>query len=159
MKLILPLAALLGLAVSYPAGEPEETVPETAADANCLKPPQMAHIIFHAAPVQYDLTIPADGQMHPTNNGLNVNLIDMPDFNIWQCDFVTHQPVTMVQQLTYNNPPVNQYAVGPPQPIDGVTCRPTCIPTYSYCYRNNTYIGACCNGYCAGDTCKPWRNF
>jgi len=53
------LATLLGLAASLP------TEPEAAAAA--AAPAQEVHLVFHAAPVGYNLTIPADGLPHPTS--------------------------------------------------------------------------------------------
>lgn len=45
------------------------------------------------------MTIPTDGRLHPTlKNGLNVNLMDAPDFNIDQCEFHTKGPATYVYQ-------------------------------------------------------------
>ncbi|KXX75739.1 hypothetical protein MMYC01_207121 [Madurella mycetomatis] len=68
--------------------------------------------------------------LQPLDNGLNISLITAPDFNIDQCQFTTHQPVTFVWQTTKDSPPVSEYAVGPPQPIDALICRGTCISTY-----------------------------
>lgn len=125
MRVLPILTTLIGLAVSLPT--------EPAADAAAAAP-QMVHLVFHAAAATYDLTIPADGQPHPTNNELNVNLIDAPDFNIEWCEFKTHQPVAMVWQAVpsgVSNWRISEYAVGPPQPIDAVTCRGTCLGVYS----------------------------
>ncbi|KAK5652816.1 hypothetical protein OQA88_9482 [Cercophora sp. LCS_1] len=136
----------------------------TEAPAPCPTPPtQQVHLIFHAAPVQYEMTIPADGKFHATpNNGLNVNLIDAPDFNIDQCEFHTKTQATFVWQTTPSGVGdwrISQYAVGPPQIITGVTCRGTCLSVYSTCFENGTYLGGCCNGYCAANKCRPYRNF
>ncbi|GAB1312642.1 hypothetical protein MFIFM68171_02852 [Madurella fahalii] len=153
MKLLFLIVIFLSAAVSHPSAQAP-----CRSEAGCIRPPyQMVHLVFHAAAATYDLTIPSDGQSHPTNNGLNVNLITAPDFNIDQCQFSTHQPATFVWQTTKDNPPVSEYAVGPPQPVDAVTCRGTCIPTYGTCFENNAYIGHCCNGYCAATKCRPWR--
>ena len=54
---VLILATLLGLAASLP------TEPEAQAAAAA----QEVHLVFHAAPAGYNLTIPADGQPHPTS--------------------------------------------------------------------------------------------
>ncbi|KAK4446808.1 hypothetical protein QBC34DRAFT_410875 [Podospora aff. communis PSN243] len=126
-------------------------------------PAQQVHLIFHAAPVQYEMTVPADGKFHATpNNGLNVNLIDAPDFNIEQCEFhtVKGSPATYVWQTTASPTVgtwrISQYAVGPPQIITGVTCKGTCLGVYSTCYENGQFLGGCCNGYCAANKCRPY---
>jgi len=65
----------------------------------------------------------------------------------------------MVWQTTpsgVSNWRISQYAVGPPQPIDSVTCSGTCLQTYGDCYVNGQYVGSCCNGYCAANKCRPW---
>ncbi|KAI8627093.1 hypothetical protein F5Y19DRAFT_188558 [Xylariaceae sp. FL1651] len=156
MILIPILTTLLGLVASAPV-EPTTTA---SAGAACPTTAQMVHLVFHGGPASYDLTIPADGLPHPTNNGLNINLIDAPDFNIEWCTFTTHQPVALVWQTTPSPTMpswlISQYAVGPPQPIDSVRCSGTCLSTYSTCYDNGMYIGSCCNGYCAADKCRPW---
>ncbi|KAK3343573.1 hypothetical protein B0T25DRAFT_572583 [Lasiosphaeria hispida] len=59
MKSLLLLTTLLNLALSLPT-EP------AAALAPAPAPPQQVYLVFHAAPVQYELTIPADGKFHPT---------------------------------------------------------------------------------------------
>ncbi|KAJ9134348.1 hypothetical protein NKR23_g10242 [Pleurostoma richardsiae] len=118
---------------------------------------QQVHLIFHGGPASYELTIPADGQSHPTYNDLSVNIIDTPDFNAYsQCKFETPDLVTLVQNLGDGNPPVQQLIVGPPQPILSVSCSGTCIPTYGDCYKDGQYVGACCAGYCAANKCRPW---
>jgi len=150
------LLILLPLALALPTeGPPPPPGP--------LRAFQGAHLIFHAAPVQYEMTVPADGHFHPTpNNGLNVNLIDAPDFNIDQCEFHTKGPATFVWQTVPSGVGdwrISQYAVGPPQIITGVTCRGTCLGVYSTCYESGMFLGTCCNGYCAANKCRPYRNF
>ncbi|KAK0705530.1 hypothetical protein B0H67DRAFT_499303 [Lasiosphaeris hirsuta] len=154
MRTFLLLTTVLGLAFSLPTEPAAAPAPAPAA-------PQQVHLVFHAAPVQYDLTIPADGKFHTTKNGLNVNLIDAPDFNIDQCEFKTAGPATYVWQTTPSvyDWQISQYAVGPPQPIQGVTCHGRCLGVYSTCYENGTYLGSCCNGYCAANKCRPYRYF
>ncbi|KAK0619444.1 hypothetical protein B0T14DRAFT_430632 [Immersiella caudata] len=150
--LLLPLIVLPFAALSLPTEGPLN------------KPPaQQVHLIFRAAPVQYEMAIPADGKLYPTpKNGLNVNLIDAPDFNIDQCEFhtVKESPVTYVWQTTNSlsvaSWRISQYAVGPPQIITGVTCRGTCLGVYSTCFENGQFLGECCNGYCAANKCRPY---
>jgi len=122
---LLLVAIYSALVLSLPTEPQPKTVPP--------KPAQQVHLVFHAAPVQYELTIPADGKCHPINNGLNVNLIDAPDFDIERCEFQTKGPATFVWQTTAgpNGWRVSQYAVGPPQVILGVTCWGTCLGVYS----------------------------
>ena len=109
------------------------------------------------------MTIPTDGRLHPTlKNGLNVNLMDAPDFNIDQCEFHTKGPATYVYQKIPSGVAdwrIGQYAVGSPQVITGVTCRGTCLSVYSTCVENGMVLGACCNGYCAANKCRLYRPF
>ena len=56
MKSVFLLPALLGLAFSHPAPEIE---PRTGI--------QVAHFYFQAAATGYNLTVPADGNWHPTS--------------------------------------------------------------------------------------------
>ncbi|KAF6832743.1 hypothetical protein CPLU01_05977 [Colletotrichum plurivorum] len=117
---------------------------------------QTVHLTFRGGPASYELTIPADGQFHATNNGLSVNIIDAPDYNaISQCTFYTNSEKALVSGITPQG--VQQVIVGPPQPVTGVSCYGMCVPTYSNCYGSDgQYVGPCCNGYCAANKCRPW---
>ncbi|KAJ8071202.1 hypothetical protein OCU04_001539 [Sclerotinia nivalis] len=85
-------------------------------------------ITFIGGPASYNLTIPADGQTHPTNNALSVSLIRSSNFDVFHlCTFSYANPATLV-----NNGGI--VSVGPPTPITGVSCPVTdqrCIPNYS----------------------------
>lgn len=144
--LLLLLPALLGLAVSHPAA------PELDRRAD----PQIAHFYFQAAATGYNLTVPADGNWYPTNNGLNINIITALDFTVNQCEFATHQQVTFNYQLSGDSFPKEQFAVGPPQPIDSVRCHGYCLGIYEDCVKNGQYVGTCCNGFCAANKCRPY---
>ncbi|KAK3355418.1 hypothetical protein B0H65DRAFT_414648 [Neurospora tetraspora] len=146
MKSLLLLPALLGLAFAHPAPELD---PRAA--------PQIAHFYFQAAATGYNLTVPADGNWYPTNNGLNVNIITALDFTVTQCEFATHQQVAFAYQLSGADPyPKEQFAVGPPQPIDRVRCHGYCLQIYQDCYKNGQFVGSCCNGFCAANKCRPY---
>jgi hypothetical protein len=109
-------------------------------------------ITFLAGPASYSLTVPADGQIHPTGmllfvlcfflvlslhycsntnalpgNDLSVSIIRSSNFDVYTlCTFYHDDDVTLV-----NNGGI--VSVGPPTPITGVSCPVTddrCIPTY-----------------------------
>ncbi|KAK4034682.1 hypothetical protein C8A01DRAFT_18554 [Parachaetomium inaequale] len=116
---------------------------------------QTVHLTFHGGPAEYSMAIPADGTVHPTNNGIAVNIIDAPDYNaFYQCQFHTQGDATLASSISPTG--VNQIMVGPPAPITGVSCQGMCVPTYGDCYRNGQYVGPCCAGYCAANKCRPW---
>ncbi|KAM3069000.1 hypothetical protein ACMFMG_004175 [Clarireedia jacksonii] len=112
-------------------------------------------ITFAGGPASYELTIPADGQVHPTGNDLSVSLIRSSNFDVYHlCTFYHDSDVTLV-----NNGGI--VSVGPPTPITGVSCPITegnCIPTYGDCYSPFTgqFLGTCCDGYCAANKCRPF---
>jgi len=96
---------------------------------------------------------------HPTpkDNGIAVSIIDANDYNaLSQCTFYTAGKVTLVGSITPTGG--QQILVGPPQPITAVKCLGMCVATYSDCYVNNQFVGPCCNGFCAGNKCRPWVN-
>ncbi|KAA8573484.1 hypothetical protein EYC84_005069 [Monilinia fructicola] len=71
-------------------------------------------ITFIGGPASYNLTVPADGQTHPTNNALSVSLIRSSNFDVYHlCTFYHDNPATLV-----NNGGI--ISVGPPTPITGV---------------------------------------
>ncbi|WYZ42477.1 hypothetical protein EsH8_VI_000176 [Colletotrichum jinshuiense] len=117
---------------------------------------QTVHLTFHGGPASYDLAIPANGQVYPTNNAISVNIIDAPDYNaISQCKFYTNGEKALVSGITPQG--VQQVIIGPPQPVTGVSCLGICVPTYGQCYgTDGQYIGPCCNGFCAATRCRPW---
>ncbi|TDZ40686.1 hypothetical protein CTRI78_v010195 [Colletotrichum trifolii] len=89
---------------------------------------QTVHLTFHGGPASYQLTVPADGRIYPTNNGIAVNIIDAPDYNaISQCTFYTAGEKALVSGI--NPQGVQQVIVGPPQPVTGVSCSGICVPT------------------------------
>ncbi|KAI0595165.1 hypothetical protein F4775DRAFT_595519 [Biscogniauxia sp. FL1348] len=118
---------------------------------------QVAHFTFHGGPASYELAVPADGSVVPTNNGISVNIIDAPDYNaIVQCTFNTAGEKTLVSGISPDG--IQQIIVGPPQPIISVSCQGSCVPTYGQCYgTDGQYIGPCCNGFCAATRCRPWN--
>ncbi|KAK2027154.1 hypothetical protein LX32DRAFT_641151 [Colletotrichum zoysiae] len=117
---------------------------------------QTVHLTFHGGPASYELVIPADGQVHATNNGISVNIIDAPDYNaISQCTFYTNGEKALASGITSQG--LQQVIVGPPQPITGVSCFGICVATYGECYNTQgQYVGPCCNGFCAATRCRPW---
>lgn len=137
------ILAITGLVAALPA-------PELEARTGIA----VVNLKFQGGPASYSLQVPADGNYYPTNNGLNINIIQTPDFNAYQnCEFHTAGEKALVQGVIDG---VQSIAVGPPQPILGVTCHGTCIPNYSDCYRDGQYLGECCNGYCAANKCRAW---
>lgn len=118
---------------------------QAAADS-----PQTVTLLFQAGPAGYNLTLPADGQAYPTaNDDLAVNLIVSPDYDPYRyCTFTTaaqaaagaggsQQPgetVTLAPSLVQRDGvdawPVNEIAVGPPQPIVSVSCSGFCLGVY-----------------------------
>lgn len=114
--------------------------------------PQTVTLLFQAGPAGYNLTLPADGQAYPTGNDeLAVNLIVSPDYDPYRyCTFTTaaqaqagagagdsQQPgetVTLAPSLVQRDGvdawPVNEIAVGPPQPIVSVSCSGFCLGVY-----------------------------
>ncbi|KAL0938473.1 uncharacterized protein CTRU02_205083 [Colletotrichum truncatum] len=117
---------------------------------------QTVHLTFRGGPASYQLNIPADGQIYPTNNDLSINIIDAPDYNaIYQCTFHTNGEKALVSGITPQG--IQQVIIGPPQPVTGVSCFGFCVGTYENCYGSDgQYIGPCCNGYCAANKCRPW---
>ncbi|QSZ34164.1 hypothetical protein DSL72_005752 [Monilinia vaccinii-corymbosi] len=70
-------------------------------------------ITFIGGPASYSLTIPADGQTHPTNNALSISLIRSSNFDVYSlCTFYHDNPAVLV-----NNGGI--ISVGPPTPITG----------------------------------------
>ncbi|KXH62827.1 hypothetical protein CNYM01_03688 [Colletotrichum nymphaeae SA-01] len=118
--------------------------------------PQTVHLTFHGGPASYEMTIPADGQIYPTNNDISVNIIDAPDYNaLGQCTFYTNGEKALVGGITSQG--LQQVIIGPPQPVTGVSCLGICVPIYGMCYDlNGQWVGPCCNGFCAGTRCRPW---
>ncbi|KAI0007461.1 hypothetical protein F4779DRAFT_502716 [Xylariaceae sp. FL0662B] len=119
---------------------------------------QVAHLVFHGGPASYELDVPADGTVIPTNNGISVSIIDANDYNAFtQCTFNTLGEKTLVSSV--NTEDGSQHViVGPPQPIVSVSCLGMCVPVYGQCYdTNGQYVGPCCNGFCAATRCRPWN--
>ncbi|KAK8000314.1 hypothetical protein PG990_012914 [Apiospora arundinis] len=119
--------------------------------------PQQLTLVFHNADGQYTMRLPADGREHLTNNAKAVNYIDAPDFTAQkQCVFRTPGKVALVNGIDSRG--LQQILVGPPQPIIGVTCSGTCVPTWVTCVSpsTGTELGECCSGYCDKGRCQPW---
>lgn len=93
-----------------------------------------------------------------TDNGLNINIIDAPDYNaFYQCKFHTAGQATLASSISAAG--VNEIMVGPPQAVTGVSCQGMCVPTYGDCYDvHGQFVGPCCSGFCAADKCRPWVN-
>ncbi|KAH7028089.1 uncharacterized protein B0I36DRAFT_328593 [Microdochium trichocladiopsis] len=119
---------------------------------------QVAHLTFHAAPVSYDLSVPADGTVVETNSDLNINLIDAPDYNaLGQCTFTFDSITQPALALHITESGLQQIAVGPPSVLKSVSCLGACVPTYGACYGpDGQYVGPCCTGFCAASRCRPW---
>ncbi|KAK8061501.1 hypothetical protein PG994_007867 [Apiospora phragmitis] len=119
--------------------------------------PQLLTLVFHSADGQYPMRLPADGREHLTNNAMTVNYIDAPDFTAQkQCTFRTPGKVALVNGIDSRG--LQQILVGPPQPVVGVTCSGTCVPTWITCVnpRTGAELGECCSGYCDKGRCQPW---
>ncbi|RYP08223.1 hypothetical protein DL764_002038 [Monosporascus ibericus] len=112
---------------------------------------------FHGGPASYELGVPADGTLIPTNhNDFSVNIIDVPGYNaIEQCTFNTAGQATLRPYVSQDG--MQQIIVGPPQPIISVSCEGNCVPTYGQCYINGQFVGPCCDGFCAANRCRPWN--
>ncbi|KAK8072054.1 hypothetical protein PG996_005402 [Apiospora saccharicola] len=92
--------------------------------------PQLVTLVFHSADGQYTMRLPADGREHLTKNPMGVNYIDAPDFTAQkQCVFRTPEKVALVNGIDSRG--LQQILLGPPQPVVGVTCSGTCVPTWS----------------------------
>ncbi|KAL2266827.1 hypothetical protein VTJ83DRAFT_6179 [Remersonia thermophila] len=147
MKITTFLASGLGLFASISFAMPLE---ERAGE-----PFQTVHLTFHAGPVSYNLTLPADGHYRQTNNDLSVNIIEAPDYNaFYQCQFETLNEATLASGISPTGS--NLIFVGPPTPIKKVRCQGMCVPTWGECYRSGQYVGPCCTGFCAANRCRPW---
>ncbi|RYP01427.1 hypothetical protein DL765_010862 [Monosporascus sp. GIB2] len=117
---------------------------------------QTVYLTFHGGPASYQLPVPTDGTVIPTNNNIAVSIIDTPNYNaIAQCTFNTAGVVTLQPYVTPEG--LQQIIVGPPQPIISVSCRGNCVPTWGECYRNGQFVGPCCDGFCAANRCRPWN--
>ncbi|TGZ78633.1 hypothetical protein EX30DRAFT_343010 [Ascodesmis nigricans] len=120
---------------------------------------QTATLVFHGAPVEYTLQVPADGSVVETNNDINVNIIDANDYHAFtNCQFTFGGPQqpTLVQSID-NKTGKQSIIVGPPAPVVSVSCQGMCVPVYGMCYGfDNQWIGPCCNGFCAATRCRPW---
>ncbi|KAI8944321.1 hypothetical protein F4801DRAFT_572160 [Xylaria longipes] len=80
------------------------------------------HFTFHGGPASYELWVPTDGTVVPTNNDLSVSIIDAPNYDdINLCTFNTPGPQTLVRSVTPGG--LKQITVGPPQPVLSVSCR------------------------------------
>ncbi|KAI1122627.1 hypothetical protein F5Y10DRAFT_286994 [Nemania abortiva] len=82
----------------------------------------VAHLTFHGGPASYELSVPTDGTVIPTNNDISVSIIDTPNYDaIHLCTFNTPGPKTLVGSVTPEG--LKQITVGPPQPVLSVSCR------------------------------------
>ncbi|RYP55130.1 hypothetical protein DL768_000249 [Monosporascus sp. mg162] len=96
---------------------------------------QTVHLTFHGGPASYELAVPTDGTVIPTNSDIAVSIIDTPGYNaISQCTFNTAGVATLQHYVTEDG--LQQIIVGPPQPIISVSCEGSCVPTYGECYVN-----------------------
>ncbi|KAK4101230.1 hypothetical protein N658DRAFT_426170 [Parathielavia hyrcaniae] len=144
MKYLAALVSALGLLASVSAVPVEER-----------DDVQTVTLIYQAGPAQYTMSIPADGNVYPTNNDLSVNIIEAPDYNAYsQCQFHTLNEATLASSISPEG--VNQILVGPPTPITGVSCQGMCVHTYGECWRDGQWLGPCCSGFCAANRCRPW---
>ncbi|RYP64625.1 hypothetical protein DL770_009160 [Monosporascus sp. CRB-9-2] len=117
---------------------------------------QIITLTFHGGAASYELAVPTDGTVIPTNNNMDVSIIDTPDYNaISQCTFNTAGVADLQPYVTPDG--LQQIIVGPPQPIISVSCEGTCVPTWGECYINGQWVGPCCDGFCAANRCRPWN--
>ncbi|KAK4183831.1 hypothetical protein QBC35DRAFT_507203 [Podospora australis] len=130
----------------------------TAASASPVqeRDVQTVHLTFYGGPASYSLSFPADGTIVPTNNNINIDKIESPDYDPYRlCTFHTAGQKSLASGIN-SQTGAAQVFVGPPQPITGVSCIGFCLTTYQDCYRNGQYVGPCCNGFCAANKCRPY---
>ncbi|KAJ8132329.1 hypothetical protein O1611_g1295 [Lasiodiplodia mahajangana] len=78
-------------------------------------------LTFHGGPASYELLVPTNGKVIPTNNALSVSIIDTGSFDAFsRCTFNTPGPQTLVPSVTPDG--VKHITVGPPQPVLSVSC-------------------------------------
>lgn len=144
---------LLALAAAAHALPPTSETPSLAERAS--PPVQSVTLLFQAGPASYNLTIPADGKDHPTGeSALSVNLIVAPDYDPYRyCTFRTAggpQQVTfapsLVQRPGLDPWPINEVAVGPPQPILSVACSGVCLGVYGRFFSSSVLSTYLCPG-------------
>ncbi|KAF3769151.1 hypothetical protein M406DRAFT_234725, partial [Cryphonectria parasitica EP155] len=124
--------------------------------------PQPVSLIFQGGPASYSLNITADGEEYFTDNDLSVSLILSPNYDPYHyCTFKTASQVAFAPSLVQRPEdlfPINEIAVGPPQPIISVKCSGVCLGVYGECYNiQGQYVAPCCNGFCAATRCRPWN--
>lgn len=139
MKTFTKTTVLALAAVAHALPPSREAASTLLAERDSQPQVQSVTLIFQAGPASYNLTIPADGQEHSTGeDALSVNLIVAPDYDPYRyCTFRTagqQQQVTfapsLVQRPGIDFWPINEVAVGPPQPILAVTCSGVCLGVY-----------------------------
>lgn len=145
---------------------------------------QTVRLTLRGGPASYDIEFPADGKTYMTSeisdrtptiplrpsrvsnitnthvspdNSISVNIVESPAYDAMAlCAFSTPGEKALVRGTSPEG--VAQVIVGPPQPVTAISCYGTCIPTYGDCFVQGQYVGACCNGFCAGNKCRPWRS-
>lgn len=130
---------LLALAAA-PVLPPAHALPSQTGGDVAAPQQQSVTLIFQAGPASYNLTFPADGREHPTGeDALGVGLVVAPDYDPYRyCTFRTAArggraaalAPSLVQRPGVDAWPVNEVAVGPPQPILAVACSGVCLGVY-----------------------------
>ncbi|KAI1827050.1 hypothetical protein F4861DRAFT_495057 [Xylaria intraflava] len=96
-------------------------VASTQARPSSQPPIPVVELTFHGGPASYQLAVPEDETVIPTNNGISVDTIDSPNFDAYNlCVFNTAGKATFTSSV--NPQGVQQITVGPPQPILSVAC-------------------------------------
>lgn len=106
-----------------------------------------ATLTFHGGPASYSMTFAATGQVFftgiqrttpfnnnqmlmETENDLNINHIDIDVPDDYQCKVYVKDPVTGYRYPNYTGIGNKRVPIGPPAPVYGVSCFPSCQPVY-----------------------------
>lgn len=127
--------------------------------------PQTANFTFHTvAGTTYDLEVLADGTRQLTNHDAKVVSVDINDYNAGsQCVFRDASGAEVRGELKVDTNTGNQSLLfgetGEGEVVGSVSCEGTCVGIYGFCFDPSTgmSLGACCNGVCAADRCRPWN--
>lgn len=87
-----------------------------------------------------------------------MSVIEAPDYPVFsQCEFYARGAKDVTGSVTEDG--LQLVAIGPPQPVLGVSCYGSCVATWGACEGDRGQIlGSCCNGFCASKKCVPWAN-
>ncbi|KAL6900159.1 hypothetical protein GGI43DRAFT_59838 [Trichoderma evansii] len=122
---------------------------------------QVAHVTLRSVgdDHSFPLAVPADGKPVFTYSTLPVQKIDAPDFDVLQaCVIDTVGPANLSSTIASDGV-TQQVVIDPPQTVTSITCQGTCVETWSACVDDATgqSLGACCNGLCIANRCRPFN--